>query len=128
MLQRPSIAFVAPNAYAVLSGDRSLRVVGGAEVQMVTLATAVAARGYPVSMLCLDHGQAAEDTIRGVRIIRMHAPNAGWPVVRYLHPRLTGLWAAMRRADADVYYQRASGATTGFVAAFARRHGRASIF
>lgn len=128
MQPNPSIAFIAPHAYAVLAGDRSLRVVGGAEVQMVTLATALAARGYPVSMLCMDHGQAAQETIRGVRMIRMHAPTAGLPVLRFVHPRLTGLWSAMRRADADVYYQRASGMATGVVAAFARRYRRASLF
>ena len=124
----PSIAFVAPFAYPVLAGDRSQRFVGGAEVQMVTIATELASRGYRVSMICHDHGQAEGGVVRGVRLINMHAPHAGIPGVRFVHPRFTSLWSAMRRADADVYYQRASGVHTGYVAAFARMHGRRSIF
>jgi glycosyltransferase involved in cell wall biosynthesis len=115
-------------AYPVLAQDRSLPFAGGAEVQQVGIATALARRGHRVSMICHDHGWPDGESIRGVRVFRMCSPSEGVPVVRFLHPRLTSLWAAMGRADADVYYQRTSGAATGFVAAFARRHGRASIF
>jgi glycosyltransferase involved in cell wall biosynthesis len=123
-----SICFVAPMAYPVLAQDRSLPFAGGAEVQQVGIATALARRGHRVSMICHDHGWPDGESIRGVRVFRMCSPSEGVPVVRFLHPRLTSLWSAMGRANADVYYQRTSGAATGFVAAFARRHGRTSIF
>jgi glycosyltransferase involved in cell wall biosynthesis len=119
---------VAPMAYPVLAQDRAVRFAGGAEVQQVAIATALLKRGLRVSMICHDHGFDDGATIRGVRLWKMCAPSAGLPGVRFLHPRLTSLWAAMRRADADIYYQRTSGAATAFVAAFARRHGRQSIF
>ena len=123
-----SICFVAPMAYPVLAQDRSLPFAGGAEVQQVGIATALARRGHRVSMICHDHGFPDGESIRGVRVFRMCGPSAGLPVVRFVHPRLTSLWSAMRRADADVYYQRTSGAATAFVSAFAQRHGRASVF
>jgi glycosyltransferase involved in cell wall biosynthesis len=125
---RPSICFVAPTTWPTISRSRDIRVVGGAEVQQSMIAPALARRGYPVSMICYDYGQPDGTVVHGVRIINMHKPDEGIPVVRYLHPRLTSLWRALARADADVYYQRTAAAYTGFVSMFCRKNGRKAIY
>lgn len=122
------ICFVTPYGYPVLAGDRNAQVVGGAEVQQVLISTELSKRGHEVSMISLDFGQTEGSRVRGVTCLktcREEELNGG---LRFFHPRITSLWSAMRRADADIYYQRSSGVGTGVVAAFARRHGRRMVF
>ncbi len=128
MKSLPRICFVAPHAWPVLSGNRDLKFAGGAEVQQCHLARGLAARGFQVSMLCLDYGQPELAEIDGIRVHRMFKPHSGLPVLRFLHPRLTALWRGMHKADADIYYQRGADMLTGVVAAFCRRRGKKSIF
>jgi glycosyltransferase involved in cell wall biosynthesis len=122
------ICFVAPNAWPVFSGNADIRVVGGAEVQQSILARMLARAGYRVSMICLDFGQAEVVEVDGVSVHKAHQPDAGLPVLRFVYPRLTGMWQAMRRVDADVYYQRSTAMLTAVVAAFCRLHGKHSIY
>jgi glycosyltransferase involved in cell wall biosynthesis len=126
--QQPSICFVAPMTYSIFIGDRSIRVIGGAQVQQSLLARAFVKRGYKVSMIALNYGQEDGVVIDGVTFYRAHLPDEGIPGVRFFHPRLSSIWEAMRRADADIYYQRASGALTAFVVAFAKRYQRLSVY
>ena len=125
---RPRVCFLAPTTWPMLSGSLSIPVVGGAELQQSVIAPELARRGFDVSMISMDFGQEEGTYLKGVRLLKMHAPDAGLPVVRFLHPRLTSIWAALKRADADVYYQRCSAAHTGFLAAFCRAHGKRSIY
>jgi glycosyltransferase involved in cell wall biosynthesis len=124
---RPRVCFLAPTTWPMLSGSRSIPVIGGAELQQSVIAPELARRGFDVSMISMDFGQEEGTYLKGVRLLKMHTPDEGIPVLRYLHPRLTSLWAALKRADADVYYQRCSAAHTGFLAAFGRAHGRRTI-
>lgn len=126
--RRPHICFVAPEVWPVLSRNTAIEVVGGAEVQQSILARLLVGAGYRVSMICFDYGQPKRVTLDGIAVLRCHARDAGLPVWRFLHPRLTGFWQAMREIDADIYYQRSAGMLTAVVAAFCRRHGKRSIY
>jgi glycosyltransferase involved in cell wall biosynthesis len=126
--EKPHVCFVAPYVWPVLSRDPSIRIVGGAEVQQTILARILVRHGYRVSLVTLDYGQPDGTVVDGVTVYRTYDMEEGIPVLRFLHPRLTGLWRALRAADADIYYQRSASMTTGVVAEFARRHGRRAIF
>ncbi len=79
-------------------------------------------------MICMDYGQPDPITVEGVTVFKCHAPLQGLPVVRFFHPRLTGMWSALRRVDADIYYQRAASGITGVIGLFARRYGRRFVY
>ena len=125
---RPSVCFVAPSAYSALSGREDLAHVGGAERQQVILGAELVQRGYRVSFVVLDHGQPDGEEIRGIRVFRCYRAEDGIRALRFVYPRLTGLWSAMRRCDADVYYQRGADPETGLVSEWCRRHRRRFIF
>ncbi len=126
--RKAHICFVAPHTWPVLSNARDIEVVGGAEVQQSFIARALASRGYRVSMICLDYGQPEAAEVDGVTVYKAYRPDEGVPVLRFIHPRITSVWKAMKRINADVYYQRSSAMVTGVMALFCRRHGKKSIY
>jgi len=79
-------------------------------------------------MITLDEGQEREQSLSGVLAIRSYRDSSGLPGLRFVWPRITHAWGAMRRANASVYYQRTSDSLTGIVAAFCRSHGRRFVF
>ena len=124
----PHICFVALEAWPVLSGDARIRHVGGAEVQQCVLAHAFVQRGYRVSMVCADYGQANVEVVDGITVHKCMTGRGRIPVVRFFHPRLTGIWGALERADADIYYQRCANARAAVVAAFSRVNRRKFVY
>jgi glycosyltransferase involved in cell wall biosynthesis len=126
--EKPHLCFVAPYAWPVLSRDPNIQVVGGAEVQQCILARLFADHGYRVSMVSFDYGQPSPSVLDGISVHKAFREDAGIPVLRFLHPRLTSMWRALREVDADVYYQRSSAMWTGVVAQFCRRYGKRSIY
>jgi glycosyltransferase involved in cell wall biosynthesis len=122
------VCFVAPLAWPVFSGDRRIELAGGAEVQQSLLARLLARRGHAVSMITLDYGQPDASQISGVTVHKAFAPDAGLPVLRFLHPRLTAMWSALRRAEADIYYCRSASMWLWLITEFCRRHGRRAVY
>jgi glycosyltransferase involved in cell wall biosynthesis len=124
----PHICFVAPHLWPVFSRDPGPKFAGGAEIQQSILARLFRRHGYRVSIVGLDFGQPQAAELDGVTAYKTFREDEGIPVLRFLHPRLTAIWRALRAADADIYYTRSASMWTGVVAEFCRRHGRRSIY
>jgi glycosyltransferase involved in cell wall biosynthesis len=120
------ICFVSPNNYDALVGRKGH--VGGMETQLATLARGLSDQGHRVSFITWDVGQTDGEDCGGIRVYTTCRPEAGLPVVRFVHPRWTSLSRAMGRADADVYCQGTAVGETGQVAAWCRRHGKRFLF
>jgi len=127
-MSAPHLCMLALTAYPVLARRRDSRELGGAQVQQVMIARTLVQAGMRVSFICMDYGQPARERIDGIDVLRIHAPGAGLPGLRFFYPRLTDLMAAMKAADADVYYQRCAAGNTGLMTAWCQAHGRGSIF
>lgn len=123
-----SICFVSPLTYSVLAQDPTIKHVGGAELQQSILAKALAKKGHKVSMICLDYGQEDGEVIDGVTVYRAYKQDAGIPILRFFYPRMTSIVSCMKKADADVYYQRCSGMLTGIIAKFCQVYNKSAIF
>jgi glycosyltransferase involved in cell wall biosynthesis len=124
----PRICFVGPANLPVLAREYGRHGVGGAELQQTLLARALVAQGYDVSMVVADYGQPDGATWDGIKTYKAYRPDAGIPGLRFIHPRWTTLWAAMKRARADIYYTSCAGALLGQVVLFAQLHGAQVIF
>src|SRR4051812_36820667 len=127
-VKRPHVCFVAPYAWPVFSGDREIKLVGGAEVQQSILMRLFQRSGYRVSLVTLDFGQPQRAVVDGVTVYKTYRMDEGIPVLRFVHPRLTSVWQALREADADIYYQRSADFLTAVVGEYCRREGRRSIY
>lgn len=115
------VCFVAPRAYPVLARRHDVPVAGGAELQQAIVARELARRGYDVSMVSLDFGQQSRVEVDGVKVLAVPPARArGLPGLRWVHPRLTDLIRVAVGANADIYYQRSSGAYTACAALAAR--------
>jgi len=124
----PRICFVGLKNLGLLASEYGQLGTGGAELQQTLLARALARRGFPVSMVVADYGQSDGATWNGVQTYKAFRPEQGIPVLRFIHPRWTGLWSALARADADIYYTSCAGALVGQVALFARLRSRRFVF
>ncbi|MGE0480120.1 MAG: glycosyltransferase family 4 protein [Phycisphaerae bacterium] len=118
------VCFVALKALPVLVGGDVAGRISGADVQQAVIARGLLERGWRVTFVVFDDGPDTPHEVDGIRLERAYARDAGWPRVRFIHPRWTGLHAAIGRARPDVVYQRAAGCETGIVGCYRRLHPR----
>lgn len=124
---RPRLCLVSHAAYGAMTGGAGGHI-GGVERQTSFTARWFAERGYPTSLVIWGEGPVGDECVHGVQIIKICPRGAGLPGLRFFHPRWTSLVSALRRADADVYYQNCAEEVTGQVALWCRRHGRPFVY
>lgn len=111
-----------------LWSDDAIAFTGGAEVQQAHLARGLAARGIQMTVVSCDFGQPDGVVAHGVRVLRSYRLDAGLPVLRFFHPRLTRTLGALHRADADVYYSRGASLEAATAHEVAKARGAAFVF
>jgi glycosyltransferase involved in cell wall biosynthesis len=124
----PSICFVGINNLSALAPEFRDRVIGGAELQQTLLAKGLAREGFKVSMVVADLGQPDGEAWYGVRTFKAYRPDEGIPGVRFLHPRWSGVWAALKRANAQIRYCSCAGLLPGQLALFTKSHPGRVVF
>lgn len=124
----PSVCFVGLGNLAHLAPELGVRGAGGAELQQVLLAKALARRGFQVSMIVYDHGQPDDLRLHGIRCLKTFRPDAGIRMLRFFHPRWTSIWRALGAAAADIYYVSIAGMPVGETVLHAHRHGRKVVY
>jgi len=122
------ICFVGFHNLSALAPEYRRYTVGGEAVQQTLLARALARRGHDVSMVTADYGQRDGAEWDAIRVFGAYSPDAGLPILRFFHPRWTGMWSALARADAELYYTSCAGMQVGLVALFCRRFRRRFVF
>lgn len=126
--RKPKICFVGLRSLSVLAPEYGHHGNGGEEVQHALLARALNKRGYDVSIIVSDYGQDDGQSWSGVTTYKAYKPDEGIPIVRFVYPRWTKVWSALRRANADIYYVSCAGMMLGQVAMFCRVYQRRLVF
>lgn len=115
-MSRHDICFVGLKCYDLLTGASVPRYLGGIEKLLVTMARGMSRAGLKTAFITYDHGQPDRQEVDGITVYKAFSEEDGLPGIRFIHPRMTGLWRAMREADAAVYLQMGAGSETGRVA------------
>src|SRR5258708_40218201 len=98
------ICLIGLDNLPVLAPEYRQHTIGGESVQQTLLARALAQLGHRVSMVVADYGQEDGAQWHGVRTFKAYGSKDGFPVLRFLHPRWTGLWSAPPRSPAHLYF------------------------
>jgi glycosyltransferase involved in cell wall biosynthesis len=116
---RGRICFHSDYLYPVLVPS-GLPFSGGAEMQLAKLARGLIARGFEIGVVTCDFGQPPRVRVQGMDVYRTFRPQGGIPVLRFFHPRLTRIVAALQAADAEVYYVKGGNLPAGITYDVAR--------
>jgi glycosyltransferase involved in cell wall biosynthesis len=130
-MRKPRVCFVSESkaTYGLLTGGDMSNTVGGAEVQQTLLAPALQKLGYSVVFLVPDLGQPDEVvTDQGITVIKTREQYKSSTGARRYMQDVGLLFRAMRRADADIYYQMTSATITGIIALYCRLKRKPFVF
>ncbi|MBP8137040.1 MAG: glycosyltransferase family 4 protein [Candidatus Eisenbacteria bacterium] len=111
-----------------LWSDGRVPFSGGAEVQQAAIARGLAANGAEVSVVTCDFGQPSPTVVHGVTVRSSYRIEAGLPVLRFFHPRLSGAIRAIRATRAQVVYARGATLEAGVAYLAAQTMGVPFVF
>lgn len=116
------VCLVSPKAYPLFNPDIE-SVFGGAEVDLYLIAAELAKDpAYDVRFVVGDYGQPDREVRENVTLFK--SLNVEKSYVAQGHK----VWAAMRRADADIYMHEACSLGTTLIALFCRLNGRRFVY
>lgn len=123
-----SICIIAHNSYGAMLGGE-FGHIGGAERQTTLMANWLNSRKVPVTLVTWGTKEKPMDeTFAGVKIVKLCDAKEGVPGIRFLYPRLTSLYAALKRSKADVFYHNSAEASTGLVALWCRLNKKKYVY
>lgn len=125
---KPHICFFGLMNLPVLAPEFEAHGIGGEQVQHTLLGKALVHRGYRVSMVVGDYLQPDGAAWSGIHTYKAFKPDEGIPVLRFIYPRWTKIWAALRRANADIYYASSAGMHVGLIALFCQKYSRKLVY
>lgn len=116
------VCFIAPKAYPIFN-PAIKEVFGGAQLDLYLLATELAKDpAFKISFITADYGQNADELRENVHLLRSF---------KFCHNSFLTTWQllkAMWRADADVYFLKASAAGAFLIAVFSKLRRRPFIY
>lgn len=122
-----NICLVAHFAYDAIKGGNS-GFIGGVERQTTLMAEWFKSQGHTVSLLTWGGANNQDEIVNGIKVIKICRQDAGLPGIRFFTPRWTGLISAMKRANADVYYQNCGEYVTGQVAMWCKANNKKFLY
>lgn len=115
-LTKTKICFLALNSFPTLA-KTNIKLIGGAEVQQILIAKELIKRGLDISFIVHDHGQKPIEIIDDITLYKIFPVDYKIRGTK-IFVAVYLMWKALKRADADIYYQRAANAAAGIVALF----------
>lgn len=123
------VCFVASYLYPYLTGVFPDQRIGGAEFQQLQIIRALQqSSDMEISIVTLDFGQNDGESVGGVTVWKTYIEKGGIPLIRFFYPRLSDLWRALGRADADIYYLRVASYMLLPVGIYCRMRNKKMIF
>ena len=128
MSYKHDVCIVGLKCRDLLVGADMPRYLGGIERMLVALARGLDDAGHRVAFITFDETRGQIEDADGITIFPAFDPEAGIRGIRAIHPKLTSLTAAMKRADAPVYLQMGAGIETTMTLIATRLLRRRMVF
>lgn len=125
---KKSVCFISLDAYPLFNTEVDA-TVGGAEIQLHSLATSLAnLKGFDVSFIVGDFDQPKLENYNNVKVYKLLCFNRFLPTFLTRIIQVFMLAILMKKIDSDVYIHRTASVLTGIICMFAKLFGKHFIF